>query len=170
MRQGIYALRSYIVAEEQYRAWKEWLLQERQYYFVKTIPKVTHNNDRLVSSSLPIEKAVIYTLELVNLVVDTSPKKPKKEKEEASNRIYSFTCFPSQAEEIFKKNVKLYKHKSKLYKECLQVLNKRELSVFNAVVWGFPCDIPQEEMQEVYKQSINKLCDFIEKNHLKITA
>lgn len=62
MRQGIYALRSYIVAEEQYRAWKEWLLQERQYYFVKTIPKVTHNNDRLVSSSLPIEKAVIYTL------------------------------------------------------------------------------------------------------------
>ena len=108
---------------------KEWLLQERQYYFVKTIPKV---NDRLVFSSLPIEKAVIYTLE---------------------------------AEEIFKKNVKPYKHKSKLYKECLQVLNKRELAVFNAVVWGFHCDIQKEEMQEVYKQSINKLCDFM-KNRL----
>ena len=136
MREGIYVLRSYIVAEEQYRAWKEWLLQERQYYFVKTIPKVTYD-DRLVSSSLPIEKAVIYILE---------------------------------AEEIFKKNVKPYKHKSKLYKECLQVLNKRELAVFNAVVWGFHCDIAQAEMQEVYKQSINKLCDFIEQNHLKITA
>ena len=136
MREGIYVLRSYIVAEEQYRAWKEWLLQERQYYFVKTIPKVTYD-DRLVSSSLPIEKAVIYILE---------------------------------AEEIFKKNVKPYKHKSKLYKECLQVLNKRELAVFNAVVWGFHCDIPKSEMQEVYNQSINKLCDFIEQKHLKITA
>lgn len=61
MHEGLYALQSYIAAEEQKRAWKAWYLQERWYYYSKIWPSIDISFGRY--SSLPVEKAVIFVLE-----------------------------------------------------------------------------------------------------------
>jgi len=133
MRPGLYVLQSYMRAEGIRRAWKEWYLQERLYYYSSTLPSVDVSSGRLVRARLPIDKAVIYVLE---------------------------------AEELYKKNTKPYENECRLYQDCLKVLNSKERQVFNAVVWGDPCDLPKEYRKILFDKAISKLCDYIEKNHL----
>ena len=85
---------------------------------------------------------------LVDLVVDTSPKKPRKEKEEASNRIYSFTCFPSQEDAQKIQQLGNFKKESLLewYKQE-QVAERflEALGIDKEVGQSFSCVLPGHE-------------------------
>ena len=83
---------------------------------------------------------------LVNLVVETY-KKPKKEKEEPSNRIYSFTRFPSQEEAPNKQPVNLDKESLIEWYKQKQVAERflKAFGIGKEVGQSFNCVLPGHE-------------------------